>query len=81
MDRQAVISDELSEQKVGQSVEVLVEGYDTYIKHFYGRTPADAPDIDCKIFFKSKNKPSPGDFVKVRVTDVLDMDLLGEEEA
>ena len=35
----------------------------------------------CKIFFKSKNKPSPGDFVKVRVTDVLDMDLLGEEEA
>ena len=81
MDRQAVISDELSEQKVGQSVEVLVEGYDTYIKHFYGRTPADAPDIDCKIFFKSKNKPSPGDFVKVRVTDVLDMDLLGEEGA
>lgn len=80
MEQQSFISDQISGQKVGQTVDVLVEGYDTYIKHFYGRTPADAPDIDCKIFFKSKSKPNPGDFVKVRVTDVLDMDLLGEEE-
>ena len=79
MEQQSFISDKLSEQKIGTITEVLVEGYDTYIKHFYGRTPADAPDIDCKIFFKSKRKPCAGDFVKVKITDTMDMDLMGVE--
>ncbi len=40
---------------------------------------ADAPDIDGKIFFSSPNKRQlPGKFVKVKITEMLDYDLIGE---
>ena len=79
MEQQGFIAERLSQEKIGSLTEVLVEGYDSYIKHFYGRTPADAPDIDCKIFFTSKRKPAPGEFVNVKITDTMDMDLMGTE--
>ena len=63
---------------IGKELEVLVEGYDTYIKHFYGRSYADAPDIDCKVFFTSDKKLKSGEFVNVKIIDTLEMDLLGE---
>ena len=72
------ISRESNEAKIGSTVEVLIEGYDDYIKCYFGRSPADAPEIDGKVFFVTSKPLKIGDFVKVNINDVLDYDLLGE---
>lgn len=78
MNDQMTISAEKNAEKIGTVAEVLVEGYDSYIKCYYGRTAADAPDIDGKIFFFSNQPLKEGDFVRVQVNDVIEYDLLGE---
>lgn len=81
MEEQARIAEQLNEEKVGKTVTVLVEGYDDYIKCFFGRSEADAPDIDGKVFFTAAKQPAVGDFVKVTITSTLEYDLLGEVTA
>lgn len=78
MNDQMTIAAEKNEEKIGSVVEVLVEGYDPYIKCFYGRSQADAPDIDGKVFFTAPNRLKEGEFVPVQINDVIEYDLLGE---
>lgn len=78
MNDQMTIAEEKNEEKIGSTVEVIVEGYDSYIKCFYGRSAADAPDIDGKVFFMSEKSLEVGSFVKVLINDVIEYDLLGE---
>lgn len=66
-----------NEKKVGQVVTVVTEGFDRFGECYFGRSEADAPDIDGKIFFTSEKKLSVGDFVKVALEDTLDLDLIG----
>ncbi|MDN5378225.1 MAG: ribosomal protein methylthiotransferase [Clostridiales bacterium] len=78
METQLIISDKKNKEMIGEEVEAVVEGFDRYAECYFGRTAADAPDIDGKIFFTSSKKLIPGQFVKVRINDTLDYDLLGE---
>ena len=78
MQSQADISLKNNESKLGKTCEVLIEGYDDYIKCYYGRTAADAPEIDGRVFFTSKEKLLEGEFVRVKITDSLDYDPVGE---
>lgn len=80
MEMQLTIAAGKNEEKVGTVTEVLIEGWDDYIKCYFGRTPADAPEVDGKIFFMSTRPLVIGEFVKVRINDTLDYDLLGELE-
>lgn len=80
MEAQLTIAEEKNEEKVGKILEVLVEGYDDYIKCYFGRTEGDAPEVDGKIFFMSPKPLGLGDFVNVRVNDSINYDLLGELE-
>lgn len=80
MNDQMTISENLNREKIGKSYEVLVEGYDNYIKCYFGRSYMDAPDIDGKVFFKSMEKLSEGSIVKVKINDIIEYDLLGEKE-
>lgn len=75
---QLEVSAEKMEEKIGDIVDVLVEGFDPVSEAFYGRTAADAPDIDGKVFFTARKKYEAGDFVKIRITESMDYDLLGE---
>ena len=79
MTDQAVISANKNNEKIGKTVEVLIEGYDDYIRCYFGRTEYDAPEIDGKIFFTTDEPCVIGDFVKVQVNDCLEYDLLGEK--
>lgn len=79
MEQQSEIAMDICDGMVGRRLEVLVEGYDNYIKHFYGRSTMDAPDVDCKVFFTAKRKKNVGEFVTVEITDSLDLDLMGKE--
>lgn len=78
MNDQLTISAEKNEEKVGIITEALVEGYDDYIRCYFGRTRFDAPEIDGKIFFTTTRPLVIGDFVKVQINDSLEYDLLGE---
>lgn len=81
MAEQSVVNDELSEFQIGKDLDVLVEGYDRMNKCYYGRSKMDAPDIDGKVFFMSKNKHKEGEILKLHIYDRIDYDLLGEELA
>lgn len=78
MEMQMMISEKNNTKMLGKTVEAVVEGFDRYAECFFGRTSADAPDIDGKIFFKSKEKLSMGQFVMVKIDDTMDYDLIGE---
>jgi len=80
MEMQMTIAAEKNEEKIGSVTEVLIEGWDDYIKCYFGRTLSDAPEIDGKIFFMSTRPLKIGEFVKVRVNDCIEYDLLGELE-
>ena len=72
MEAQANVSNLRNGSMVGQVVQVLVEG------DGYGRTTADAPDIDGRVNFTSDSKVVAGDFVNVKITGGDDYDLEGE---
>lgn len=80
MELQMGIAAEKNEEKIGTVTEVLIEGWDDYIKCYFGRTVCDAPEVDGKIFFMSSRPLNIGEYVFVRVNDCLDYDLLGELE-
>ena len=72
------IHEELNQNKIGKTVKVLCEGFDPVAETFFGRSEADAPEIDGKVYFSSKAKPKEGQFVNVKITDAIDYDLFGE---
>ena len=78
MELQHTIASQKNEDKIDKTVEVLIEGWDDYIKCYFGRSAADVPEIDGKVFFLSGRQLKIGDFVKVRINDTLEYDLLGE---
>lgn len=79
MEQQSIIAEKKNNALVGKILEVVTEGFDRYGECYFGRSAADAPEIDGKIFFTAPDKkPYPGCFVKVKINDVLDYDLIGE---
>ncbi|MEG1887640.1 MAG: TRAM domain-containing protein, partial [Oscillospiraceae bacterium] len=78
MNQQLTIAQEKNDLKIGTLQKVLIEGYDDYIKCYFGRTEADAPEIDGKIFFTTSKPLVIGSFVMVQVNDTMEYDLLGE---
>ena len=78
MNDQLTVTLEKNAEKFGTVKKVLIEGYDDYIKCYFGRTCSDAPEIDGKVFFISPKPLIIGDFVDVLINDALEYDLLGE---
>ena len=78
-DAQSRIMEEKGQAYVGQTLEVLVEGFDRYAECWFGRSFMDAPDIDGKVFFLAPDKrPVLGTFVQVAIDDCIDVDLYGQ---
>ncbi len=78
MSDQMTIAAQKNEEKIGKTLRTVIEGYDDYIRCYFGRTELDAPEIDGKVFFISDRPLKIGDFVNVRINDCLEYDLLGE---
>lgn len=78
MEQQAEISAEYNARQLGKIKTAVVEGFDKWAECYFGRTEADAPDVDGKIFFSAEQKLAVGQYVHVKITDTLDYDLLGE---
>ena len=76
VDVQSDVIDEYNESALGTEREVLCEGFDGQM--FFGRSYAESPEIDGRIWFDAGEEPAPGDFVTVRLTGVMDGELTGE---
>jgi len=73
---QQAISARLMKRRIGETGEVLVEGFRR--GRYYGRSRLEAPEIDGKVLFSAQKKLTPGDYVPVRITDASEYDLIGE---
>lgn len=78
MQTQLTVAEQLNRDKIGEHLLVLCEGYDTVAEIHYGRSYADAPDVDGKVYFTSKRRRAAGEFVKVKITEALDYDVVGK---
>ena len=79
MEQQMFIMDNFNKTLIGKQLEVVVEGFDQHGQIYFGRSKLDAPDIDGKVFFTSKTKRYIGDFINVKIEEIMDYDLLAKE--
>ena len=78
MEQQMLISAGNNQKLLGAEFEAVTEGFDRFGECWFGRTCNDAPDIDGKVFYTSEKPLSVGEYVRIRITDTLDYDLIGE---
>lgn len=74
---QSEIMDEYNASVMGKTMEVLVDGYDEEFEQFYGRTFADSPEIDGRVWIAAQEPLHEGDFVLVTMDGTQDGDLTG----
>ena len=74
---QARIMDAYNDALIGETLEVLCEGFDPESGLYYGRSFADSPDIDGKVWFTSENGAKIGEFYRVFVGEIADGDPVG----
>ena len=74
---QSGIMEDHNSAMIGKTVEVLVDGYDADAEQFYGRTYADSPDIDGRVWIASDEPVREGEFVMVTIDGCVDGDLSG----
>ena len=78
MQTQLTTVEEMTSALVGSETTVLCDGWDAVAEIYYGRSMADAPDVDGKIYFSApKGSVMPGDFVRVEIDEAIDYDLVG----
>jgi ribosomal protein S12 methylthiotransferase len=78
MQTQQRISAEILRGKIGRKTEVLVDEIDAATGEAIARSPWDAPEIDGNVLIPLRSGMSPGDKLRVRITDAEDYDLIGE---
>jgi len=93
MSQQQEISQEINKKFLNKVMQVLIDEKENDIYPvrkdatvdmkfsngvYLGRTQYDAPEVDGQVFVKSKEELKPGDFLKVKITDTQEYDLVGE---
>ena len=77
MSLQQDISRKVNERFMNRIMDVLID--EKKSGSFLGRTQYDAAEVDGLVYVRSRRQLKPGDFVKVRITDTLEYDLVGED--
>ena len=78
VDVQSRIMDDFNDSRIGEITEVLCEGWDAQAMSYAGRSWAESPDIDGRIYFTAEREVADGEFVPVRITGSMDGELTGE---
>ena len=74
---QSEIMDDYNAAMIGRELDVLIDGFDEEYGQFFGRTYADSPEIDGRVWIASQEPLHEGDFVRIHVDGCLDGDLTG----
>lgn len=83
MEIQKQISETIMMNKVGNIYDVLIEedaGEDQGENIYVGRTYMDSPEIDGVVYVSSKEELDLEQFVRVKIKEYLEYDLIGEVE-
>ena len=75
MELQQRISLEENQKKIGNILEVIIEGYDEENYMYFGRSRGDSIGIDSRVYVAAEDELNPGDIVKVEVLDASEYDL------
>ena len=78
VDVQSRIMDDFNDSRMGGVTEVLCDGFDNQAMMFVGRSYAESPDIDGRIYFTADHEVEAGQFVPLRITGAMDGELTGE---
>ena len=70
---QQTISADKLQAKIGKEIEILIDQVDE--QGAVGRSTADAPEIDGKVYLDGATDLQPGDFVSAQVTHADEYDL------
>jgi ribosomal protein S12 methylthiotransferase len=76
MEVQQEISLEKNQEKIGQTLKVLIDKKEA--GRYIGRTEFDSVEVDNEVIIDSKKKLVIGDFVQVKITKAYDYDIEGE---
>jgi len=77
MQLQQYISHENNKKCLGRTMRVLIDEKDLSSGQYIGRSEHDAPEVDGVVYVKSKKDLNIGNFVDVKIEDVLEYDLVG----
>ena len=79
MQTQLLVTEELSARLLGKRRTVIIDGYDSAALVYFGRSYADAPDVDGKIFVRApRGALEVGEFYEVEIAEALDYDLIAD---
>lgn len=76
---QSRIMDVYNDSLVGKTLEILCDGFDPEEELYYGRSYADSPDVDGRVWFDSDSVIRAGMFCMVEITGTRDGELIGQE--
>jgi len=76
MSAQQEVAAELNSKFLGKTISVLIEEKQDGV--YLGRSQADAPEVDGMVYVNSRRALKAGEFVRVKITDTLEYDLVGE---
>ena len=74
---QSAIMDDSSESLIGTKMVILVDGFDAEYEQYFGRTYADSPEIDGRVWIASEEALAEGSFVTVEIDGLIEGDLSG----
>ena len=74
---QSDVMDAYNASFIDKELEILVDGYDEEFEQFYGRTYADSPDIDGRVWLASETPLREGQFVMAHIDGCIEGDLSG----
>lgn len=77
METQREISNRLNSKKVGQIMDIIVDGIDSEDTLLTGRTKYQAPEIDGTVILDSLDA-APGSIIQVKIVGSTDYDLIGQ---
>ena len=72
-----MLKDDYNAAMIGKTLDVLVDGFDEELEQFYGRTYADSPDIDGRVWLASEMPLREGQFVMAHIDGCIEGDLSG----
>jgi len=83
MEQQMSVSAALNQARIGTETEAVIEGFEPESDAWIARTPAEAPDVDGRLYLPGTPQDGLriGQYVRVRITDATDYDLIGEVTA
>ena len=79
MSLQQEISNENNKKLINKEIECLIEDLNETKDYYIGRSYMDTPEIDGYVYIENSKEHKIGDFIKCKIKEAYDYDLVAEE--